>query len=480
MKNKKNGWKTGTPRLVAALPLLLAASLAVAAERPRPESFPDYAKYIQALFDYDRALELEARIKKKDDSGSAASKLCRDDGSGGDGGDDKKKNSCEGKELLVENPIPEEAEHPESTAAGEPDPTRTNLPIEDLDEAIARAQVRMPELKDDLAAQRSTFSSFPLAEVGAMDLSQSGVSGLLGLFNLNSGSLQSPPPTTIGLRPGSSYSLDPDGEERVTVGDLIFNLTQLDNFLLGLTVSGNAVTSFSSEASVNGDSIDIAMSSTTRIAPLYIVDRSGTDVPTRLEAGAIAIDQLGIIIPRLEVNIRGVKSTSNDSLLQIGAYLPYGVTVDFANTRIGASSANVEGTEIGPATDFLVFGPQSQLTVAGGTRVTMELGVPDYNTPLLTLNGRIGEIVLNDMSLLSRGYSAISIGRITLRNINLVNTRVYVEEDKFTLDAGTGLTNVELGVERVYLGSVPQGGYVGDFYMKETRVHNLRMTAAPH
>lgn len=476
--NKKNGWKTGTPRLVAALPLLLAASLALAAERPRPEAFPDYAKYIQALFDYDRALEQEARSKKKDDSGSAASKLCRDDGGGG--GDDKKKNSCEGKELLVENPIPEEAEHPESTAVGQPDPTQTNLPIEDLDEAIARAQVRMPELKDDLAAPRSTFSSFPLAEVGAMDLSQSGVSGLLGLFNLNSGSLQGQPPTTISLRPGSSYSLDPDGEERVTVGDLIFNLTQLDNLLLGLTASGNTVTSFSSEATANGDSIDIAMSSSTLISPLYIVDRDGTDVPTRREAGAIAIDRLGIIIPRLEVNIRGVKSTSNDSLLQIGAYLPYGVTVDFANTHIGAADANVEGTQIGPPTDFLVFGPQSQLTVAGGTRVTMELGVPDYNTPLLTLNGRIGEIALTDMSLLSRGYSAISIGRITLRNINLVNTRVYVEEDKFTLEAGTGLTNVELGVERVYLGSALQGGYVGDFYMKETRVHNLRMTAAPH
>jgi hypothetical protein len=448
--------------------LALTASISLAEERPRPENYPDYAKYIQALFDYERALAAAPKEEKSDDS---ASKLCRDDGAG----EEEKKNSCEGKELIGENRIPEKDQHESRDKIVADEPI-----VEDLDEAIAKAQVQMPGLVANSAGTRSTFSSFPLEEAPALDLGELGVTGLLGMFNLGSGGLQGLPGTSSRLRPDSPVGVDEDGELRFSLDDYMFTLTNLDEFLIGLAGFGDVYTVFSTDVRVSDSGLEMSISSETRISNLYLVDRDGVPGTPYDNAGAIMIDRLAILAPRLEVTIQGVRDSNDNGVLEIGVSSPKPITVDLTNTRVGTADAVRDGSRIGRTTDFLVFGPNSYLTVAAGTNVTAAIASPTSDQAFVTLNGRVGEITLEDISLLARGYTAINIGRLTLRNINLVNTRFWVEDDEVTIDAGTGLTSLTVGLERIRLGSGAAAGYIGDFYLEDTRVHKLRMTAIPH
>lgn len=470
---KRQGWKVELPRLAVSLPLLaLSASLAFASERPRPEGFPDYAKFIQALFDYERAQEAAAKAARSKKSDDSSSKLCRDDGTTVEGGD-KKKNSCEGRDLVQESRVPEKAEprRQDEAVAG--------AVTEDLDEAVARAQILMPGLVEHHGATRSTFNSFPLAEIPAFDLGEAGVSGLLGLFNLTGG-LKELPPTSSRLRPDGSITLDSEGGLQLRVENLLLDMSELELLLLGMAGFGNIQTTLSTDIRTIDGGIGITMSAETRISGLYIVDRDGTLHSPFDRAGAVFIDRLAILLPRLEITIRGVQTTSGDSLLRIGTFSPQPITVDLRDTRIGVADARADGTRVGTPADVLVFGPTSILTVMPGTRLTMDIGSPSDGRPLVTLNGRVGDVILPDMTLMAQRATVINIGRLTLRNINLVNTRVYVERDEITVDAGTGLNNFGLGLERIRMGSIPTSGMIGDFYMEETRVHRLRFTATPH
>lgn len=468
MKNRQ-GWKKGLTQSAATIPaLFLAASMGFAAERPQPESYPDYARYIQALFEYERALATAPEESKTD---SSASKLCRDDG----GSDEQKKNSCEGKDLIAEERIPEKDQHDVRSKVVSDEPA-----VEDLDEAIAKAQVQMPGLVEHHASTRTTFSSFPLEEIPAFDLGEAGVGGLLGMFNLGSGGLQGIPGTTARLRPDSPLSLDPDGELRFSVEDYLFTLTNIEEFLVGTAGFGNIYTTFSSDVRVSETGIDMTISTETRISPLYLVDRDGVPRTAFDNAGAIFIDRFAILAPRLEVTIQGVRDSNDNGVLEIGVNSPKPITVDLTNTRVGAADAVRDGSRVGQASDFLVFGPNSYLTVAAGTNVTAEIASQTSDRAFVTLNGNVGAITLEDISLMARGYTAINIGRVTLRNINLVNTRFWVEEDEVIIDAGSGLTNLAIGLERIRMGSGMAAGYIGDFYMEDTRVHNLRMRAVPH
>jgi hypothetical protein len=466
--NKKKGWK-GVVKLAGMIPLTIAsAAFAVVPERPHPENFPDYSKYIQALFDYERAQEAAQKEKKSEDY--SASKLCQD---GGDS-PEKKKNSCEGKELLGEHRVPLKDHH-----ESEPLQEKEKVAYEDLDEAIARAQIQTPGLVEHSGNTRSTFESFPLAEIPGQDLSQSGVSGLLGLFNTVG--LKTPPSTTTArLRPYSTASLDPNNDLKLTLDDLLYSFTKVETYPGGFLQFGNGYTIFSSTVGLTPTGLNISLSAETYISPLYIVDRDGLDGGPFDDAGALTIDHLSIIVPRLDITMQGFRNTDDNSLLQLDINSPKNILVNLSNTHIGAADARADGSQIGISNDFLVFGPNSILTVAAGTSVTADLGNPSQGDPFLTLNGHIGDITLPDISLISRGLTALNIGRLTLRNINLVNTRVYVEDEEVSVDAGTGLTNVGIGIERLYIGSAPAGGRIGDIYMDNTQVHNLQFSAVPH
>lgn len=468
------------PRFLAGtLALLLAApALAAPGQPPRPEDFPDYARYIEASINYQRSLG-QAEPEKPKESGDA-SKLCRDDG--GDS-KDKKKNSCEGKYLTVEKQLPDDARQPSSKAKDEP----TEPSYENLEDAISRAAFDPAGVSGDVMMGHRP-QGLP-EELSSGDLSSTGVAGLLGLLNDASAStlLGAVAPTGRFGRSGASGTPSPLDEAsalKISLDEITRELTQLDQSFLGTLFSfgdGYAMVQATTTINENGG-IHMDLQSQVHTA-VYIVDRDGVPGTEWSGAGAATIDHLDVLIPHLSVDIQAVRGTTQDnSLLGIDAYSPEPITVNLANTRIGAAAATADGSWIGESTSFLEFGPQSVLTVNAGTRVSVSLGQPDgLKQAFVTLNGTVGDISIGDISLVDhQGGGMLHLGKVSLSGINLVNTRVMLDNNSVVVDLGRGFTNLGVGIERVFLGSPSEGAYIGDFYMQNARINELRFSATPH
>lgn len=471
------------------LPLLLAGSLglllsglvpASVPDKPRQENFASYALYIQALVDYQRALDAPPPEKPRESAD--ASKLCRD----GDAEKEKKKNSCEGKYLMIEDKLPDNATQKQQPASVEAPPVKN---FESLEEAISQAGYDTVQAGGESGPDFGP-RGFPLQEISAQDLSESGVDGLLGLFdNVRMTSLGASASAGSGGafgfgRGGSGNSGDDsDGTLRVTLDDFILQLSALDLDQLASTVSfGDGYSIVNATVRTNGSGLSVGLSSET-YTPVYIVDRDGMPGTDWDGAGAITVDRLSILIPYVEANIQSVSGTSGDnSLLQIDTYSPGPITVGLNNTRIGVAPATYDGSRIGESTSIIEFGPQSVLTIDAGTRVRVSLGRPDgQNTAFVTLNGRIGDISLEDIRLVDHYHGGgLRIGRVAMRGINLVDTKIFLDEQKVIVDMGRGLTNVGFDIERLYLGSENTGSFIGDFYASGARVNQLRFSAEPH
>jgi hypothetical protein len=508
--------------IAALLPFWAASPAQAAGERPRPENFANYSLYIQALVDYQRAQELEAKAAPKK---SSAAKLCRDEQ--GEGGSAKKKSSCEGKYLLVEDLIPDDNERasPEDDldptaigngrgesgsgdgtdpyAAGSADANAAgDSPFsagsedgsyESVEDVIARVGYRESGLTDSGSPeQRPMFNGIPLNEIPVQDLSDSGIEGLLGLFDnarikgLSGGSGSGSIP---GLGSGVGSGIvrgNSDGSDG-SISALLENyqitfyqpgLINLDAF----TLLTNGYTIANIDVTVPGpDSVAIDLNSETRMQ-LWIVDRDGLPGTDFAGAGAVEINHLGVLIPRLEINIQGIRAANGDGLMQINAFSPQPIYVDLRNTEIGVADAVRDGSVIGDSTPFLVFGPQSILTVAPGTSVRARIGEPSgMSKPFVTLDGYVGDISVDDIRLLDNNSGGrVRIGRVGVRGLNFVDTKVYLDEQRVTLDAGRGITNLGFDIERLSIGDDTSRSIIGDFYARGGHIQSLRMTAEPH
>lgn len=507
---KRHGLRPIPSLLAGSLALLIAGqALAVTGERPRPEDFPDYARYIEASVDYQR--NLEKAPAKTSSKGSDASQLCRDDDGGGDG-TKKKKNSCEGKYLMVKDRLDEETPH---DGTSRPAGAAEEAGEEAADGAIAgdgresgAAGTGVESLEDHIS--RTTFSALgggelasptttptlpgegavpglTLTEISADDLRNAGIDGLLGLFdNVRMTSLASGAGGGISTASSGATGgpMDVDGTLRATLEDMLISLETIDTGMLGNLLSfgdGYAVVEATVRASGNGLNLGLSAEVYT---PVYIVDRDGTPGTVWRNAGAATIDRLAIIIPYLDVNIRSVSATSQDnSLLRLDAYSPQPIYVDLSNTGVGVASASADGSRIGTSTNFLQFGPNSMLTVAAGTRVSVGLARPaSIDTAFVTLNGHVGDISIEDIRLIdNQAGGSLHIGRLGVRGIELIDASIFVDpnESRVIVDLGRGLSDVDVDIERLGLGNTASS-IIGDFYVRDATVHELRFSATPH
>ncbi|HET8730795.1 MAG TPA: hypothetical protein VFM34_06765 [Moraxellaceae bacterium] len=466
---------------------LLATSLAIALpERPRQENYPDYSKYIQALVDYQRALDTPAPEKEKTKSAIDPDKLCQAKG----GDKEKKKNSCEGKYLYVEDVIPDENVQKTKPQKA----TATSASYENLEDAISRSGNSLfPDLVTDNGPS-TTPTQLPQQELSPTDLSESGVAGLLGLFqnvrmqslgsNASSGGMYGS--SSGGAGGGNDVNgLLTDGTLRATLDNFLIQLSSVDYSVLGSLVSfgdGYSIVNAAVRLNDQGNGIVVGLSSRT-VTPVYIVDRDGVPQSSFDGAGAIALDRMTIVVPYVEANLQAVTtSTSDQSALRVDVSSMQPIYVDFSNSTIGVAPASRDGSWIGDATPFIRFGTNSMLTIAPGTNVSAVISRPSgLDNAFITLNGHIGNISLQDVSFVDAASGgSMGFGRLGLTNLDLVDAKVYVSNQTITLDTGHSFSNVGIDIERFYLGPDDGNHIVGDFYARGARVDQFRLSATPH
>lgn len=478
---KRHGLRQIFPLLAGSLGLLLAGlAPASVPEKPRQENFASYSLYIQALVDYQRALD--APPKEKPRESADASKLCRDS----DSTNEKKKNSCEGKYLIVEDQLADKATREQKRETPAVLPAQET---ESLEEAILRAGYETVQASGNDVPDFSP-RSFPLQEISTQDLSESGVAGLLGLFdNVRMANLGA----SAGASSGGAFGLgsggsgnaggDSDDSMRVTLDDFILQLSTLDLDQLANTVSfGDGYSIVSATVRTSGNGLIVGISSET-YTPVYIVDRDGLPGTRWSGAGAITLDHMAILVPYVEANIQSVRTNSQDSsLLQIDAVSLEPIYVDFSDTRVGVAPASRDGSWIGESTDFLRFGPDSVLVIAGGTRVRALVSKPNgLSSPLVTLNGRIGDISVSDIRLLDQpSGGSIGFGRLAIQGLELADTKIYMNDRSVVIDTGRGFSNIGFDIERFYLGNDRGNSFLGDFYARGGNLQNLTFSATPH
>lgn len=362
-------------------------------------------------------------------------------------------------------------------------------PAESLDAAIAGAGFgglagATPNSLD------STRQSLSLQEISSDEMASAGVGGLLGLIanaRIQALSSTAAPLGTWGQAATgtTSVEVDRDGSVRLSLDDVVLALDNLNIELVSSLVSfGDGYAIIDSTTSINPNgSLHLEVSSQVYTS-LTAIDRDGLPGSQWARAGAITVDRMAISIPQLEVDIQGYNPgfTGNDNLLSINTYSPGEITVDMANSLIGVAPASSDGGSIGASTPILRFGPNGGITVAAGTRVNAVLARPDgLRTAFVTLNGRVGDISVRDLRVLDTvGGGDIRIGRLNVRDLNLVNTRLFVQNQTFTVDVGRGIENVAIDVERLYLGNDIAGAVVGDFYASGGRINELRFSVRAH
>lgn len=475
------------PALVAGA-LLAGTAAATTPTPPRLQDFTDYSLYVQAMVDYQRALEEPPKEEAKDDS--ETSKLCQD--SQGGNQDDKKKNSCEGKYLTVEHRLDDDYKR---EGKDKPKVEQALPPAEDLEETIARRSTSFLNTTGQVqgGSPDSTPRGFPLQEISAADLSEAGVAGLLGLFNnvrMQGLAGNAAPGGIYGAATGGSSNggsggsvMNPDGTMSVNLDNFMIQISTLDLDQLAGTVSfGDGYSIVSATVRTEGNGLNVALSAQV-YTPVYIVDRDGVPGTSYSGAGAVVVDHMAILVPYVEANIQSVRTTSNDSsLLNIDMYSPDAIFVNLADTSVGAAPASADGSWIGPSTSFLRFGSDSILSIAPGTRLRAAVSRPEgLNTAFVTLNGRIGDISLRSVRLVDNDSGgSIGFGRLGVSNIELVDAKVYMNDRSVVVDAGRSFNDVRIDVERFYIGTDRASSMVGDFYASGGTVNNLRMTATPH
>lgn len=370
----------------------------------------------------------------------------------------------------------------------EDDPERQTL-CPDAREGLRPADVTMPATRDEeLARQRatglqpdltgngrSTFRSFHLAQMDSGTLDSIGLEGLRGINR------------DLVPRPQVSASelfgrlLDPSPRQINEVASIVLDRATIQTGILNTVLRfGDDGSSYvKADVSTQPGGLDMVID-TDVVATVYLVDSDGLSNTSKAgqgydPAGALVAGPLRVSTTGLTVALRGDSASS-----RLTSYVsaPNGISVDLSGTRLGAADAVADGSAIGQSTPFLYL--DGMLQIEPGMTLRAEINAPDANTPLLTLNGRIGDLMISNIRLVDNNSGGeISIGRLGISGINLVNTRVFFDNDVIILDMGSGLTNLGMSIERLALGSTG-AGFLGDLYMSNGHLHSGRITFTTH
>lgn len=221
------------------------------------------------------------------------------------------------------------------------------------------------------------------------------------------------------------------------------------------------------------------------------IDRTGTPAAGYTNAGGLIVNNVGIASNGIVIDIDAGGSagdTSGAGLLNIGITNTNAIVIDLGsttiqvadadNTAVGATVASRSAT--GAGSDVIRFGAGSTLTIAAaapGTRLLdIDLGSEVDN--FVTLNGNLGTVTLTALEIVDASSNeTIGIGTLQLDNLTLTNASVNVVAGGLQINTGTGLNNVNVGMEDVTLGSTPS---MGDVYLTGLDISNNTITVAGH
>lgn len=459
------------------LPLLLAMTATAAAstaQRPQPSDYPNFNAYVRALVDYRNQTAATPAPGQADS-------LCRDADSTGK----KKQASCD--EQKADTPLdPTQAQAADDSLAEHDD-----RPAQDsLEAAIDRARSGWtPGYSDNT---RSNSRNFPLKPVSSEELENVSLIDLLSGFLPGARGNASPAQTLAQGEAGNDET--PQTDLAVTDSLLSGSIAQLpaqafnevrDLLFNGIVILDDGYALSWGGSYINPDnSLHLDINSRVR-SKVSLVDRDGMPGTSYDQAGALVFDRLNLDIIGLGVDVSAVNGSGLDhGKVVAGINLPNGLVIDLSNTRMGAAGATARsdgGWDIGEPVHFLHFGDNAKITLAKGAKIENVITAPTATTPLVTLNGNLGDISISDISLLDNNDGgSIHIGRYGLTGLNFVDAKIFINGDTVKIDTGTGLTNVGVSIERLALGSADDAHTVGDFYASGIRAVHNTITVQPH
>lgn len=439
--NKKK-WKLAV--FLSGLCSLPAFAITNDGSRPKAENYASYSLYLQALFDYQRAQELGARTTH-----------------------------------ATANP-----KRPINT---------DRLAEESLDDVMARGMGTAGYV-DPSAKPRSTFKTFALSQLPAQDMGGTSVDDALG--NFDSHVMQQKPETTARLRADNPLALFED-EEISVLQDInharwtIQSAQAANSFSGHISLpEGEADASISAQKGQEGE-LELSLSSKVR-SNIYIVDRDGFAGAHHPHAGVVAIQPLSLAFNNLHAHITTPRHNNGNRYIAISASSPNPIIIDFSGSRFGvAHAATGTGGTIalqnpaeGQISYFAKLGNNALLSIAPNMLMDITVDKPDgLRKPFVRINGKIGEISLGDIGLLSNGSSnneltGLHIGKLRLSGIDLINAALYSKDESFILDLGTGLRDMRIAMERFALGS--EGGVIGDIDAHISAPPHTRITISAH
>lgn len=440
---KKTAWKyalllSGISMLGSAMAMNPASDV-----KPKPEDFPSYSQFLQALIDYQRQ---------------------------------------QGNHGFSSAPVASVADSNSS---------------ESLDDAVAKASAGSnPGYVDTSSHPRSTYRTFALNQLASYDMSATTINDALGTYDEHQ--MEEEPGTTARLRADNDLSLTPDVALRL-IGDAydgrLLSLGDQANTMSGDIILPEGQGRVSATTRKNADgSLDLNLTSSVR-TNVYFIDRDGIPNSGYAHAGAVALRSLALDIRDVNANISGARSgnSNGNDLLVVKTTSPNAIRIDLSGTRIGVADATYDGSivrlssaNIGQVNYFMRFGNNSVLTIAPGMNMKTVITHPDgLNKPLVTINGDIGDINISDVALTdfstdqNGGSNILSIGKVGLSNLSMRNMHIYIVNRSIVMDVGNGINDLGMSLERVSVGSDPSI-MVGDLYIQHMNVSSSRIQIASH
>lgn len=222
------------------------------------------------------------------------------------------------------------------------------------------------------------------------------------------------------------------------------------------------------------------------------IDRDGTAAAGFTNAGGLIINNVGIasngIVIDIDAGGNAGTAAGTEGMLNIGITNTNAIVInlgsttiqvaDANNTAVGATVASRSATGSVVNNDVIRFGAGSTLTIAAaapGTRLLdIDLGSEADN--FVTLNGNLGTVTLTALAIVDASSNqTIGIGTLQLDNLTLTNASVNVVAGGLQINTGTGLNNVNVGMEDVTLGGTPS---MGDVYLTGLNIANNTITVA--
>ena len=532
-------FNNGTPS-VALLALLVSSSALATAERPQLKDYSSYTDFLRAVVDY----------TKNDGEMPASEQQCRDGESSAGGSSVEKKNACNQKQVTTEarlldtgaakgsdaDPMIDGSASAEGSdglddlggaegadqaglaemdnanmgdadsagvaasagGAGSSDQAR-NATGDSLEQAIDLARDGLNPVYVDPSNTRTTFSSFPMEPIDSGDLAQvSLIDALSGLtmstrdprirLSINPTNLTNPTAVADARQSAEDYelALEPFAVQQ----ELLTTYLDFDNNNFVWTTDGNYYSVvYASPAYIGDDGVRLEFSSQSSVR-VAIVDSDG--FTGSRSAGAVVIDPLNIKTNTIVASLFAVEDNGDPGLLA-KVDITDGIEIDLGDTKVGVATATRNsdgGWNIGRVKNFLYFGADSKLSILMDSPMEVLLTNPTNgtNTPLMRLNASIDHISLSQIALLdSTDGNGIHIGRVTMSNIQMINTAVYFENDTIRVDMGKGADNLRMAIENIVLGGSLQDRAngnlppsIGDVEVSLSTNDNMQITLRSH